>query len=162
MTILLVRHGSAGDRYHWSGDDADRPLDETGIIEALRLADDIDALLAGRPLVQVRSSRATRCLQTVSPSAVRHNLEAEVDPALFEGASSAMIDVVRHHALVAGADRAVVVLCSHADVIPDVVRNMVSGGAGLSGGRGCAYASIWELTVAGGAVSHAHYHQRSH
>ena len=161
MTILLVRHGSAGDRYSWSGDDADRPLDATGTNEAICLADEIDDLLAGRPLVQVRSSRATRCLQTVGPAAARHDLEPQVDPALFEGASSAMADVVRQLALAEGADQQVVVLCSHADAIPEVVRSAVSEGAGLSGGRGCAYASIWELTVASGAVAHAHYHQRS-
>ena len=76
MTILLVRHGSAGDRYCWSGDDADRPLDATGTNEAICLADEIDDLLAGRPLIQVRSSRATRCLQTVGPAATAEEAES--------------------------------------------------------------------------------------
>ena len=37
MTILLIRHASAGDRYRWWGDDADRPLDERGVAEAAAL-----------------------------------------------------------------------------------------------------------------------------
>ena len=159
MTILLIRHGSAGDPYRWSGDDADRPLDAAGADQADRLADKVDDLLAGRPLAEVRSSRAVRCLQTVGPSAARHDLLPETDPSLYEGASAAMTDLVRARAADGAADRQVVVLCSHSDVIPDVVRDVVSDGAGLSGGRGCAYASIWELTVAAGAVVHAHYHQ---
>ncbi len=159
MTILLIRHGSAGDPYRWSGDDADRPLDAAGTDQATRLADHVDGLLAGRPLTEVRSSRAIRCLQTVEPAAARHDLLAETDPSLFEGESSARTDLVRTHAGTDGADQRVVVLCSHSDVIPDVIRDVVSDGAGLSGGRGCAYASIWELTVGDGAVVHAHYHQ---
>ena len=85
MTILLIRHGSAGDPYRWSGDDADRPLDAAGADQADRLADKVDDLLAGRPLAEVRSSRAVRCLQTVGPSAARHDLLPEADPSLFEG-----------------------------------------------------------------------------
>jgi len=159
VTILLIRHGSAGDPYHWSGDDADRPLDAAGTDQATRLADKVDALLAGRPLAEVRSSRAIRCLQTVGPAAARHALLPETDPALFEGSSSDMTDLVRARAGDNDADRRVVMLCSHADVIPDVIRDVTSDGASLSGGRGCAYASIWELTVANGAIVHAHYHQ---
>tara|TARA_B110000014_G_C19931793_1_gene482035 strand:- start:275 stop:754 length:480 start_codon:yes stop_codon:yes gene_type:complete len=159
MTILLIRHGSAGDPYRWSGDDAERPLDATGTDQATCLADHVDGLLAGRPLTGIRSSRAVRCLQTVGPTAGRHGLLPETDPSLFEGASSAMIELVRGYARAENADRQVIVLCSHSDVIPDVIRNLVSDGAGLSGGRGCAYASIWELTVANGAIMHAHYHE---
>ena len=70
-----------------------------------------------------------------------------------------MTDLVRTRAGADGADQRVVVLCSHADVIPDVIRDVVSDGASLSGGRGGAYASIWELTVADGTIIHAHYHQ---
>ena len=40
MTILLIRHASAGDRYRWWGDDADRPLDERGVAEAAALVDE--------------------------------------------------------------------------------------------------------------------------
>ena len=126
MTILLIRHGSAGDPFRWSGDDADRPLDTAGTNQATQLADKVDALLAGRPLSEVRSSRAIRCLQTVGPAAARHALLPESDPSLFEGSSSAMTDLVRTRAGVDDAARRVVVLCSHADVIPDVIRDAQS------------------------------------
>ncbi|MEE3354002.1 MAG: phosphoglycerate mutase family protein [Actinomycetota bacterium] len=159
MSILLVRHGSAGDPYHWSGDDADRPLDASGRDQADRLPDAVGPVLSGRPLAAIRSSRALRCIQTVSPLATRHGLAASTDPALFEGGSSPTTELVRRLAARREADRQVVVLCSHSDVIPEVVRDVVADGAGLTGGRGCAYASVWELTVTDGVVTHAHYHQ---
>lgn len=159
MSILLVRHGSAGDPYRWSGDDAERPLDAGGRDQADRLPDAVGPVLSGRPLAAIRSSRAIRCLQTVGPLAARHGLAVDDDPALFEGGSSTTTKLVRRLAADQSVDGRVVVLCSHSDVIPDVVRDVVSDGAGLSGGRGCAYASVWELTVADGVVTHAHYHQ---
>jgi len=159
VSFLLVRHGSAGDPYRWAGDDTERPLDAGGRDQADRLVDAVAPLLAGRPLAAVRSSRAVRCLQTVGPLAARHGLAVDDDPALFEGGSGATTDLVRRLAAGPKAGGQVVVLCSHSDVIPDVVREVVADGAGLSGGRGCAYASVWELTVSDGVVTHAHYHQ---
>ena len=159
MTILFVRHGSAGDPHRWSGDDAERPLDAGGRVQAERLISTIDGLLAGRPLDAVHSSRTVRCLQTVGPLATRHGLGVVDADALFEGGSGQTVRLVRDLAGRDGAADRVVVLCSHADVIPDVVRDVVNEGAGLSGGRGCAYASVWELSGDDGAVVHAHYHQ---
>ncbi|GIT46968.1 MAG: hypothetical protein Ct9H300mP12_15530 [Acidimicrobiales bacterium] len=75
------------------------PLDAAGTDRAqTRLADKVDALLAGRPLSEVRSSRAIRCLQTVGPAAARHALRPESDPSLFGGSPSAMTDLVRTRA----------------------------------------------------------------
>ena len=84
MTILLVRHGSAGDPYRWSGDDVDRPLDATGTTQAIRLDGAVAEM--GLQVVRLLSSRATRCLQTVGPLGERHGVPAEVEDDLFEGA----------------------------------------------------------------------------
>ena len=159
MTLLLVRHGSAGDPYQWSGDDSERPLDANGHAQADCLANLVEGMCGNRPLVEIRSSRAVRCLQTVGPLAARRDLPVTVDDALFEGGSTAASELVRQLATTSDASQRVMVLCSHSDVIPEVVRDVVADGAGLSGGRGCAYASVWELTVTNGVVKHAHYHQ---
>ncbi|MCW2615032.1 MAG: hydrolase, partial [Frankiales bacterium] len=42
-TVLLLRHGSAGDRDDWAGDDDLRPLDPTGKAQALAAADTLVA-----------------------------------------------------------------------------------------------------------------------
>lgn len=159
MTLLLVRHGSAGDPYRWPGDDIERPLDANGYAQADHLANLVESLCDSRPLVGILSSRAVRCLQTVGPLSARRDLPIAVDDALFEGGSTAASELVRQLATTSDASQRVMVLCSHSDVIPDVVRDVVANGAGLSGGRGCAYSSVWELTVTNGVVDHAHYHQ---
>lgn len=154
MTILLIRHASAGDRYRWGGDDADRPLDERGVAEAAALVE----LLDDRPVTAVLSSSAARCQQTVAPIARRNGIEVEVHDALGEGGADRATLLVRR---LAGADaEATTVLCSHADVIPEVLRDLIMGGMHVSGGRGCAKASVWELTVDEGEVVHGHYRQR--
>ncbi len=154
MTILLVRHGSAGDPYRWSGDDADRPLDAAGVAQAARLNDVIVEM--DLPVVRVLSSRATRCLQTMEPLCGHHGVDAEVDGDLFEGAAERTTRLVREMAGTTG-DGTLTILCSHSDVIPEVIRDLATDGVGLSGGRGCAYASIWELTTSDGRVVHADY-----
>ncbi len=157
MNLLLIRHGSAGDPYQWVGEDVDRPLDARGAAQAGRLADLVSTLFADRSPTRVLSSRAVRCLQTVGPLCTRLGIRPEVVDYLFEGASRDTTTRIRD--LATDPETSPVVLCSHSDVIPDVVREVVADGAGLSGGRGCAYASVWELTVSDGVVTHAHYHQ---
>ena len=154
MTILLVRHGSAGDPYRWSGDDVDRPLDAAGKIQALGLDATVSEM--GQRVVRVLSSRATRCLQTVLPLGERHGIHTEEEDDLFEGAAERTTRLVRDLAGTAG-DETITILCSHSDVIPEVIRDLATDGIGLSGGRGCAYASIWELTTTDGRIVHAHY-----
>ena len=154
MTILLVRHGSAGDPYRWSGDDVDRPLDATGTTQAIRLDGAVAEM--GLQVVRVLSSRATRCLQTVGLLGERHGVPAEVEDDLFEGAADHTTRLVRDLAGTA-EDGTLTILCSHSDVIPEVIRDLATDGVGLSGGRGCAYASIWELRTSNGRIMHAHY-----
>jgi len=78
-------------------------------------------------------------VQTVEPLAELLGLSVQVAPELFEGSSSSRsIEFVRSFT---GQS---VVLCSHGDVIPDVLRSLEVGGSRLDG-RGCAKGSIWRL-----------------
>ena len=111
-------------------------------------------LLGDRPVTAVLSSSAARCRQTVAPIARRNGIEVEVHDALGEGGADRATLLVRR---LAGADaEATTVLCSHAEVL----RDLIMGGMHVSGGRGCAKASVWELTVDEGEVVHGHYRQR--
>jgi phosphohistidine phosphatase SixA len=78
--IILVRHGSAGDRDEWEGDDGLRPLDERGRRQADQLVD----LLAGYELDRIFSSPAIRCVQTVEPLAEARGLGIEIRSELAE------------------------------------------------------------------------------
>jgi 8-oxo-(d)GTP phosphatase len=71
MPLVIVRHGSAGDRAKWDGDDRDRPLDDRGRGQAQELV----LRLAPFPIHAIYSSPARRCLETVEPLAGAHGLE---------------------------------------------------------------------------------------
>ena len=152
--ILLVRHASAGDRYRWWGDDVDRPLDDRGRVQAGSLAE----AYGDSPLAAILTSRAVRCQQTVAPLTQRTDADLVVHPALFEDGAAAATDLVRELARANGAGFSV--LCSHADVIPEVLRDLMFDGMQVSGVRGCAMASVWELTVEDGRITHGHYRAR--
>jgi len=135
VTLFLIRHAVAGVRDNRNPSDDRRPLDAIGIDQAHAIADS----WAGGAIEAVFSSPALRCVQTVEPLAASLGLTVNVAPELFEGAStSRSIEYVRSF-----TGRSVV-LCSHGDVIPDVLRNLEIGGSRLEG-RGCAKGSIWQL-----------------
>ncbi len=121
--IVLLRHGSAGERSAWSGPDGERPLDEAGRQQAASLAR-LVALFGPRRLV---SAEPLRCQQTLAPLADSLGLRVETDARFTETASpdraaEALRDL---------ADRAVsVVVCSQGRLIPEVV-SLLNGGSPL-------------------------------
>jgi 8-oxo-(d)GTP phosphatase len=115
VSVILLRHASAGDRNAWRRDDRLRPLDERGRAQALALRD----VLRARGVRRVLSSPYVRCLQTVAPL----ELEIVPDERLAEGAS-----VEATLALLQDLDDAVA--CTHGDVIEAVRgRSVPKGGA---------------------------------
>jgi phosphohistidine phosphatase SixA len=117
VTVILLRHASAGDRKEWSGDDLLRPLDDRGRAQAEALGD----VLRAHGVRRVLSSPYVRCLQTVAPL----GLEIVPDDRLAEGASAeATLNLLR---TVEDA-----VACTHGDVIEAVVgHSLPKGGAVL-------------------------------
>lgn len=73
MTLIVVRHASAGDRDGWEGDDRLRPLDDRGRAQAEELV----KLLSGYAIDRIVSSPSRRCVQTVEPLARARKLEIE-------------------------------------------------------------------------------------
>ena len=117
MSVVLLRHASAGDRDAWQGDDRLRPLDRRGRKQAEKLRDRLLALGVKR----VVSSPYVRCVQTVEPL----GLEIELDDRLAEGAARE-----ETLALLAEADGAVA--CTHGDVIENVLgRGLEKGEAAV-------------------------------
>ncbi|MEM8925254.1 MAG: phosphoglycerate mutase family protein [Actinomycetota bacterium] len=132
MRLFLVRHAHAGSRSAGSHD-LYRPLSDDGH----RRAQELSTVLAPTRPNRILSSPATRCTQTVAPLAAALGMEIEEQPDLWEGSTIAHV-----MALLTGQVDATVVACSHGDVIPEVVEQIVRDGARIEG-RGCEKGSIW-------------------
>ena len=65
-TILLLRHGHAGSKAQWLGNDVQRPLSRRGVAEANSLV----AVLSPFGVTSIASSPYLRCVQTVARSLV--------------------------------------------------------------------------------------------
>lgn len=112
MAILVVRHATAGTRSRWKGDDRLRPLDKRGRRQAEALVE----LLSGYGIARICSSPYVRCVQTVEPLANSLGLEVEERAELAEGAAPGAAA-----ALIAAVGGETPLLCSHGDVIADLV-----------------------------------------
>ena len=111
MLAVLVRHGVAGDRANWRGEDRLRPLDGRGEQQAAALP----AALAGIPVRRILTSPYVRCVQTVEPLWAALGVEVEEIQALAEGAARA--DVMPFLATTGAGT----VLCTHGDVCHELV-----------------------------------------
>lgn len=147
--LHLVRHASAGDRHSWRGDDDARPLDAVGHAQAEAIA----SALAAAPVRRILSSPSVRCTQTIEPLATKLGLDIEISAELAEGADGWRTEALLERLCGEAGDS---VLCSHGDVIPEVLWRLSYRGVEVSPTR-CKKASIWELHVLDGAVSHGIY-----
>jgi phosphohistidine phosphatase SixA len=111
MIVLLVRHATAGHSTS-APDDHLRPLDERGREQAGRLVDALDPYDVRR----IVTSPYVRCRQTVEPLAGALGLPVEERPELAEGSTAE--DVLR---LVGSLDGETVVLCTHGDVVHELL-----------------------------------------
>lgn len=121
MTLIVLRHASAGRRSEWEGDDELRPLDPSGRQQAAALARRLAPLAPARLL----SSPATRCLQTLGPLGATLGLPVEADPRLAEGSG--------HRgalALLRELGETTAVLCTHGDVLGDLLDRSTTKGGG--------------------------------
>lgn len=127
-----------------------RPLDKRGREQASRIAD----LFVDSAIRAVWSSPATRCVQTVEPVAEAHSLEIQIRDELYEGAHSKLLLELLLEEAAAPDD---LVMSSHGDVIPRVLNRLLHAGLEVTGDRGCAKASVWELSVHDGVITEGIY-----
>jgi 8-oxo-dGTP diphosphatase len=152
MRLVLVRHGFAGTKEGWSGDDRLRPLSPRGRRQAEYLAHEIAPMT---PL-HLSSSPYVRCLETLAPLAARTGLAVEEDDALVPDCGARALTSLRRRASgeTAGPD----VLCTHGEVMGAVLEALASEdglklGRRTPGLKGCA----WLLDFAQGRAVAARY-----
>ena len=114
---LVVRHGSAGERAAWPGDDWERPLDELGHAQAEALVAVLDAYAVHRVL----SADVLRCLDTVGPFAVKRRVAVESEPLVSETGTQSHPDAAVDRVLTLIASREAMAVCSQGKAIPELI-----------------------------------------
>ena len=148
MPIYVVRHAKAGDRAEWEGDDRLRPLTESG----RRQADELAAWLKKEAIDAILSSRYVRCLQTVEPLAEQHKLPIEPRKDLEEGAGGESV-----LQLVSTFKGRNVVLCTHGDVVEELLEHLIAQGLVSRARAQLEKGSTWILDETDGQITGATY-----
>lgn len=141
--LYLLRHAKAGSRNSWTGDDWHRPLSKPG----RRQAQGLVGLLDGRKVDRIVSSPYVRCVQSLEPLARERALPIEESEALAEGAQlSEVLD------LVVELDGVAAVMCSHGDVIQELVEHLSGDGMVIEGEPDWRKGSLWILEREGDRI----------
>jgi 8-oxo-dGTP diphosphatase len=118
--LVLVRHGSAGERSTWPGVDRDRPLDDLGHAQAEALV----PLLASWRIRRVLSADVLRCLDTVGPYAAAHQLTVESEPLVSEMGFAAQAEAAVDRLLMVIGEAEPAVVCSQGKAMPDLIAGL--------------------------------------
>jgi 8-oxo-(d)GTP phosphatase len=116
-TVLIVRHGTAGSKSRYKGDDRLRPLDKHGRAQAESLVGQLLAFGADT----LYAADRTRCRQTIEPLAEELGVGIEDEPLLTEEAYADDRKAARRRLLEIAATDGTPVICSQGKVIPDLI-----------------------------------------
>jgi phosphohistidine phosphatase SixA len=150
-----VRHAKAGSRRDWDGPDEERPLSKGGRKQAAA----ITKLLRNEPITRVMSSPYVRCRETVAPLAERLGVPVEDADALAEGApqSEAL-------SLIEKVTDQPTVLCTHGDVVGDLLHHFAEQNVRLDAGDEAAPSELrfpkgctWVLDAEDGEIVRGRY-----
>jgi 8-oxo-dGTP diphosphatase len=148
---MLVRHARAGERRRWKGPDHLRPLSKVGRRQAVGLVDIVLGIAPPGQLEHLVSSPFVRCRQTLEPLAHQLELSVELSDALAEGA--ALAGALR---LVEKFGEENAVLCTHGDVLGELLRYYASTGIAVPDER-LQKGSLWTLDYRHGEVVAVRY-----
>ncbi|MHB8190842.1 MAG: SixA phosphatase family protein [Ferrimicrobium sp.] len=118
MKIVLIRHAQAGKRELDPLLDRERRLIPTGIEIAETISRVLDHLVAPT----IYSSPFPRCLETVTPLAIRYRTNVTPDARLAETASRIELRQLAQELLVSVTDA---VCCSHGNIVPDLAEELL-------------------------------------
>jgi phosphohistidine phosphatase SixA len=146
--LLLVRHAHAGDKSRWQGPDRLRPLSLAGQAEAAGLV----VRLEDFPIERILTSPTLRCQQTVEPLARDRRLRIEAEVTLGVDA-----DLGRVLALLEDLWLQDMVVCTHGEVIGQVLSWLVADRVAVDQPLAWPKGSTWLLEGAHRRFTHARY-----
>ena len=146
--LLLVRHAHAGDKTRWQGPDRLRPLSLAGQAEAAGLV----VRLEDYPIWRILTSPTLRCHQTIEPLARDRRLRIEPEVTLDVDA-----DLGRVLALLEAPRLQDTVVCTHGEVIGQLLTRLVADGLAVDQPLAWPKGSTWLLYGANRRPTHARY-----
>ena len=147
-TFYFVRHAKAASRTHWEGNDRERPLNKSGRKQAEELITELGA----NPISAVWSSPYLRCVQTVEPLAKARKLKVQETRHLAEGAR-----LKGAYRFIEDPELDDTVLCTHADVIMELVDDLIRRRIVKSAQAAFDKGSTWVIEVEDGLPVGARY-----
>jgi 8-oxo-dGTP diphosphatase len=153
MALYLVRHAVAVSRSSWKGDyeDPARPLTPKGQRQSKALV----RLLGAADVRRIYTSPTVRCRDTVAPLADARGVEIRETKVLAEGHGGAkgreLMDEL-------AGKRGDSVLCTHGDLVPDILRRLARDGMTMESDLQYAKGSTWEIDVEDGRITAGRYH----
>lgn len=151
VSLILVRHGMAGKRSEWSGDDSARPLDDRGIAQAAAIGRTVGAF-APKTVV---SAPLTRCIQTAEPLSCTIGLPIDQSPLVADKAlKKAGRKALKQVCGWAAGDRTRVVV-SQGNLIGAALDKLIGG---KPGSHSRQKGSAWVFCAHGGRIVAADYY----
>ncbi len=147
-TIYLVRHAKALNRSEWTNADELRPLTKAG----RRQAEELVQRLRAFSFARVITSPHVRCKETVEALAKERKLALEVSEQLAENTDAD--DVLAFIKTLGGRPA---VLCTHGDVIADLMTNLVNDGLATESELRWEKGSTWVLESDGESFLYGRY-----
>ncbi|MDD4865775.1 MAG: NUDIX hydrolase [Mycobacterium sp.] len=152
-SVLVVRHGTAGRKSRFEGNDALRPLDKRGRAQAEALVGQLMAFGA----TDVYAADRLRCHQTVEPLAAELGVPVHNEPALTEESYAKNAKRGRQRVLQIAAQPGTPVICTQGEVVPDLIAWWCARYGLKPGGSGNRKGSTWVLSLAAGRLISADY-----
>ena len=146
--LILASHAHAGDKLQWQGPDSLRPLSLAGQAEAAGLVTRLEDF----PIERILTSPTLRCHQTVQPLARDRRLRIEPERAFGVDA-----DLARVLALLQDPRLQDAVVCTHGEVIGQVLNLLVADGLAVDQPLQWPKGSSWLLDGANGQLTRARY-----
>lgn len=148
QTVLIVRHGSAGRKARYRGEDRLRPLDAKGRAQAESLVPQLRAFGAS----SVYAADRVRCRQTVELLAEAVGASISMEPALTEEAYAADPQAAHNRALAIADLGGTPVICTQGKVIPFLIDWWCKRDGVKPDKSRNRKGSTWVLSLAGGRV----------
>ncbi|MDO8645180.1 MAG: phosphoglycerate mutase family protein, partial [Candidatus Planktophila sp.] len=119
--LVLLRHAKAIKREDWDGDDGDRPLGNTGQIQAKRLL----SKYLPYAIKEVHSSDAMRCIETIEPMTRALQMHPIFSTDLSEYRFAKDKEVALDYAQDLMIRNQSAIICSHNPILPKLLRKLI-------------------------------------